>query len=105
KAPLTIASQNTHLTSWSQRLGHRDVTDIGASLIAEERAKLAWKVTPATVNRYLAVLSHVLSTAVEWGFLDNRPKFRKLREPRRRTRFLSDDERPRLLDACIASRN
>ena len=65
KAPLTIASQNTHLTYWNQRLGHRAVADIGASLIAEERAKLARKVTPGTVNRYLAALSHVLSTAAE----------------------------------------
>ena len=58
---------------------------------------------PATIVRYLAVLSHVFGVAVkEWGWLEDNPlaKVRKPKEPRGRVRFLSDDERERLLAEC-----
>ena len=44
-------------------------------------------------------------TNKEWGWLEESPmrKVSKPREPRGRKRFLSDDERQRLLDACRAS--
>ncbi|HTW73836.1 MAG TPA: site-specific integrase [Steroidobacteraceae bacterium] len=60
----------------------------------------------ATVNRYLAALSHVLSFAVkERRLLDRNPvaDIAKKKEARGRTRFLSDDERTALLDACAKS--
>lgn len=60
-------------------------------------------IAPATVVRYLAALSHALTVAVkEWGWLDDNPmrKVSKPREPRGRVRFLSPDERARLLKAC-----
>lgn len=63
------------------------------------------RISPATVNRYLAVLSHALGVAVkEWGWLDDNPmrKVRKRPEPKGRVRFLDDDERGRLLEACKA---
>jgi integrase len=53
-------------------------------------------------------LSHALTVAVkEWGWLDASPmhKVRKLKAPRGRVRFLSDDERERLLAACKMSKN
>jgi len=87
-------------------------------LLAEpnERGKLRG---PATVNRYLAALSHALNIAVnEWGWLVDTPlrKVKKPTEPRGRIRFLSDDEadssgetidgeRTRLLKACEESDN
>ena len=74
---------------------------------------------PATVNRYLAALSHAFNVAVnEWGWLEDSPlrKVKKPIEPCGRIRFLSDDkadsngktidgERTRLLKACKASNN
>jgi integrase len=60
------------------------------------------------VNRYLGALSHAFSIAVkEWGWLEDSPmrKVSKPREPRGRVRFLSDEERTRLLDACQGSHN
>jgi integrase len=66
------------------------------------------KITPATVNRYHASLSIALSKAVnEWGWLEDNPlrKVGKLREPKGRDRFLSDDERDALLKACKSSSN
>jgi integrase len=74
---------------------------------------------PATVVRYLAALSNVLTTAAnEWGWLEDSPmrKVTKPKEPRGRVRFLSEDttaphgetiegERNRLLKAGQASTN
>ena len=63
---------------------------------------------PATANRYMAVLSHLLSVAVrEWEMGRDQPaqKLRKLKEPRGRERFLSEDECARLLAACRKSSN
>nr|WP_246341398.1 site-specific integrase [Simiduia aestuariiviva] len=54
----------------------------------------------------MAALSHAFTTAVnEWEWLEDNPlrKVRKPKEPRGRVRFLSDDERDKLLAACKAS--
>ena len=62
--------------------------------------------TPATVNRYLAALSHVFTYAVkELNWMDENPlaKVSKEKEPSGRTRFLSEAERDAFLDACRAS--
>ncbi len=61
------------------------------------------KRSPATVNRYLTSLSHAFSVAVrEWEWLEQSPvrNLKKLQEPRGRVRFLSGEERGRLLAAC-----
>jgi integrase len=65
-----------------------------------------FKRTPATVNRYIAALSHAMSFAVkERRLIDRNPvgDIRREKEPRGRTRFLSDAERKALLDACSNS--
>lgn len=62
--------------------------------------------TPATVNRYLAALSHVFTYAVkELNWMDENPltKVSKEKEPSGRTRFLSEAERDAFLDACRVS--
>src|SRR5262245_39071439 len=62
----------------------------------------------STVRRYLAVLSHAFTVAVqEWEWVPENPflKVSKPKEPRGRVRFLSEDERQRLLDSCQVSRN
>lgn len=61
---------------------------------------------PATVVRYLAALSHMYTVACnDWGWVDDSPlrKVSKPKEPRGRERFLSDDERLRLLECCEES--
>jgi integrase len=58
--------------------------------------------------RYLAALSHAFTVAVrEWQWLEENPlrKVRKPPESRGRVRFLSDNERQRLLEVCKTSRN
>ena len=60
----------------------------------------------ATVNRYIATLSHLFSFAVkERRLIDRNPvgDIRRKKEPRGRTRFLSDEERAALIAACARS--
>jgi len=85
------------------------------SLLAECRDKLGRQITArgkrrssASVVRYLAALSHAFTIAVkEWGWMEDNPmrKVTKPKESRGRVRFLSDDERIRLLKSCKASSN
>ena len=59
--------------------------------------------SPATVNRYLASLSHALTLAVkEWGWLYDSPikRVSRSKESRGRVRFLSHTEKAALLEAC-----
>ncbi|MFI4907614.1 MAG: tyrosine-type recombinase/integrase [Steroidobacterales bacterium] len=72
----------------------------------ETIAPKAYKRSGGTVNRYIACLSHALSFAVkERRLLDRNPvsDISRKKEPRGRTRFLTDDERAVLLDACAKS--
>jgi hypothetical protein len=64
-----------------------------------------WKLpdaNPATINRELTVLKHMIARAVDWEYLGgNRlAKVKQLRESPGRTRFLAREEIDRLLDAC-----
>lgn len=72
----------------------------------ETKAPREFKRSGATVNRYVATLSHVLSFAVkERRLLDRNPvtDIARKKESRGRTRFLSDAERSALLNACAKS--
>ncbi len=113
--PKAIRKQTALLQWWKAEIGSHTLADVTPSMIAECRDKLANGITsrgklrsPATVNRYLAALSTALTTAVkEWGWLEDSPmrKVTKPKESRGRVRFLSDDERMRLLKICKESSN
>jgi integrase len=84
------------------------LADVTPARIGAARDSLATTLGPATVVRYLAVLGHLLSVAAtDWQWLEDNPmrKVRKPSEPRGRVRFLSDEERKRLLSACRESDN
>jgi len=106
--------QSAQLKWWKQELGAYTLAEVTPVILGEARDKLAKgdnpdkERSPATVVRYLAVLSHLFTIAViEWGWLEDNPmrKVRKPKEPRGRVRALSDDERKALLDACEKSSN
>lgn len=95
------------LNDWKAELGAYLLAEVTPARIIEVRDQLRAKgAAPATVNRRLAALSHAFTVAVrEWQWLDANPvgNVSRLPEPPGRTRFLSDEERPRLLKACQAS--
>jgi integrase len=56
---------------------------------------------PATVNRELATLSHLLNKAVEWGWIERQPaKIRKLKEDNGRIVYLSPAQAAALLESA-----
>jgi integrase len=120
-------SRGAHLDWWKERFLGLTIAEITPDKVAEARDALlaetftrgkertikGEKVPPkeyyrtgATVNRYLATLGHVFTTAVrEWRLLDRNPvrDVSKKKEARGRVRFLSDAERDALLEACTKS--
>lgn len=83
----------------------RDVTPMliekFKSDLRKRRTKFKREMSPATVNRYLQVLSKVLSLAYDNGLIDSNPmsRVRRLREPPPRERYLTGEEEGRLLEA------
>lgn len=116
---------------WRRQLGHivlQDLTEdhVHATLeaLAESRSRYyagkdaegraifkarAVKVAPATVNRHSAALAAILTWSIKRrvapaGFVHPCRTIERRPENNERTRFLSDDERQRLLLACRAAR-
>lgn len=109
-------NQRRHLKWWNDKLGAYTLADISTALIVEQRSKLMQeadrragkKISNSTANRYATSLSHVFSVAMnEWEWIESNPvsRLKKLKEPRGRVRFLSDEEREALLESCKASDN
>ena len=87
---------------WIAELGDIRLLHLSRAAIVEIRDKLAKDKAPATVNRYLAALSHACTMAErEWEWMESNPlrKVSRLSESAGRVRYLSDDERKRLLEA------
>jgi len=113
--PKSARDQVRQLEWWKEKIGSYALSDVTPALIVENKNKLLEGVTvrgtqrnPATVVRYMAALSVALTHGVkELGWLDDSPmrKVTKPKESRGRVRFLSDDERARLLKACKESSN
>lgn len=102
--------RETHLAFWLDALGDCQLDTITPARIAKERDKLLseetyrhTKRTGATVVRYLAALSACMTHGVrELQWLERNPveRIKKPAESKGRVRFLTDDERAALLDAC-----
>lgn len=104
----TARWREVHLSWWDDRLGPLPLGDLTPALLVDGRDDLAQSRSPRTTRAYLATLEHGLKLAVEeWMWLDISPmaRVRKPKEPRGPVRFLTDDERPRLLAACRESHN
>lgn len=95
--------QARQLAWWVKQLGQRRLVDCTPAVLAEARQTLSVGREGATVNRYIAALSHAFTIAVkEWGWMRDNPMLRvsKERESRGRVRMLSAEEEAALLDAC-----
>jgi integrase len=113
-------TRKTHLDWFAERFKGLTLAEITPDRVATARDALAsekwtrskeedgatYQRSGATINRYLATLSHMLNIAKrEWRLIDRNPvaDIAKKKEARGRTRFLTDDERNTLLDACAKS--
>jgi integrase len=109
------AAQANQLAWWREKAGYYVLADLTVQVIDSLRDELAKgstnrgeQRTTATVNRYLAALSHALNTAVNvWEWLESNPllKIKRHSESQGRVRYLDDDERTKLLEACQQSSN
>ena len=113
--PKNAANTLRHLKFWNQKLGTLALADITPALLVQLRNELLAETTRrkkprsnATVVRYLASISHAFTVAMkDWQWVTDNPvsKISKPRQARGRERYLSDEERERLLAACRASAN
>lgn len=111
--PKNARNVRQHLLWWKEELGHCLLSDIKPSMIAQKRDELLSGTTckdklrsSTTVVRYLASLSHAFSIAVkDWEWISENPvmKISKPKISNSRTRFLNDDEKERLIQACQES--
>ena len=100
-----LTDEKRKLDFWAKHLGSKQVRDVVKFDISTALSHLPSHLTNATINRYKAAISVVFSYACrEYDLPDNPVRhIRSLPENNERTRFLSDDERSRLFEACRAS--
>ena len=100
----------SHLSWWKSEIGAHLLSELTPSVLSAARDKLSRATTvrkkrraPATVLRIMASLSAVLKVAErDWQWIESSPmaKISKPRAGRGRVRYLTRDERTRLLAAC-----
>lgn len=80
--------------------GH--LSGLTAKQVEEYKIKRRETVSPATATRELALLKHLCTKAVEWGYLKANPlqSVKFLKEPPGRLRYLTREEMDALLAAC-----
>ncbi|MBI5093851.1 MAG: site-specific integrase [Candidatus Hydrogenedentes bacterium] len=112
-------SQEPRLLWWKGEIGSLSLANVTPATITEAKNTLAKsklakgarkgeKISDTTVIHYMAILSHCFNIAVNsWGWLQESPmrKVEKPKWPKGRCRYLSDEERNRLLEACRKSAN
>jgi integrase len=98
--------QSTFLRTVLRELGPIPLEEVTTDLLRTWKLTLSERHTPGTVWRYMMHLQHVLDFAVEveWLLVNPMQKIRKPSPGRGRMRFLSEEELPRVLAACRASR-
>jgi len=98
--------RKSKLEWWSSKIGYCLLSDVTPQLIDEHLDSMTQ--SAATVSKYLKNLQHSFTIAVnKWGWLTDNPakKVSSPKLPRGRVRFLDDDDRARLLQACKESPN
>jgi integrase len=100
-----LREQGRKLDYWIELLGEKLIIDITKNDIYDGLQQLPNHYSKATINRYKAAISVVLSYACQALELPANPvrKIPSLPENNERTRFLSEAERKRLFGSCRAS--
>lgn len=106
KAPATAYNQRLLYRHYRAAFGALHVTEITPAWLRAWQRQLATRLKPGTVRVYMDALSAALTYAVtdlEWLHEQPMRKVRKLPDPPTHMRFLSPEERQRLLRACRRS--
>jgi len=100
----SIRTERNRVKRWVKDLGMRPIGQITRAQIESWRREKMSRCKPATINRDLSRLRHMLNIAVEWELLEESPMqgMKFLRENNARTRYLSVGECHRLIDSCMA---
>ncbi len=95
---------------WRSKVGRESIIAISKrrilrlrEILAREEVRPGRSRSPATVNRYLSALSTLYTWALKKGWIDHHPVrgISPMSEGEQRVRYLSDDDRERLLDCCL----
>ncbi|MHC4357711.1 MAG: tyrosine-type recombinase/integrase [Planctomycetota bacterium] len=97
--------RNCKVRQLVERFGDLPLEAFNIKLVEEFQSERLQINKPASVNRILAVLKHMFTKAVDWKMVrssvrEGLGKVKQLKEPPGRTRYLTEDEYYRLLDAC-----
>jgi integrase len=98
--------RKSKLEWWNSKIGSHLLADITPAIINEHKNTMTQ--SAATIDKYVKNLQHVFTIAVnEWEWLSENPvkKVKSPKLPRGRVRFLDDEERAKLLEACRESPN
>ena len=100
----SIRTERDRVKRWTREFGSRPLGEITWAEVETWRREKMSKCRPATINRDLSRLRHMLNIAVEWELLEESPMqgMKFLRENNARTRYLSLEECQRLIDSCMA---
>jgi integrase len=108
-APSTQRTQRQRITFWSQRLGHKSLSDITKADVVAVKEDLTRRGRAAgTIHHYIGTLSHALTIAIrEHDWLTHNVVSTIARPPKSpgKTRYLTDAERSKLLEECRRSKN
>ena len=102
----SIESQTSRLAWWQKFIGNKRLTDITSHEVRTGLKIVEEIWAPGTVNRYRTVLSGAFTYAKKQEYVLRNPveSTSCLTTDDKRVRYLSDDERERLLKACKGSR-
>jgi integrase len=98
--------RKSKLEWWNSKIGSHLLADITPAIINEHKNTMTQ--SAATIDKYVKNLQHVFTIAVnEWEWLSENPvkKVKSPKLPRGRVRFLDNEERAKLLEACRESPN
>ena len=98
----THSKEESKMKHILEAFGNRKLSQITPRDIERYMERRKQTAKPATANREFSLFRHMLSKAVDWGYLKDNPakRVKPFKEPPGRIRFLSQDECERLLDAC-----
>jgi len=99
KAHKADIDQDRQKLAWLHSfLGHLYLDEINRDVIADLTERKSQEAGNGTVNRYLALVRSMLRAARDdWDWVEAIPRLRLLPEPRRRVRWLKQEEAVRLL--------